>query len=250
MHRWLRETFVLIGAPAALALAVLVAGTAIAQTPAATELPELWPVSECHTATVVGLANASESGSALLCMADDVVRPAAYLSSLTPESTYGVWLLAADRMSDCRSTRCSFDAHVETMYPGVFRTTRRGVCWRGWYCALPWPHGRVVSGKRGGRDTARDEPDSKRNRAGDQTCQRQRGIGRRRGGLQATVSEAPPRPLHHASLGVHWTPALRAHGAPFPHGIAMERGRSSEVAGSLPLSTAVGRRSGGRGLPF
>ena len=28
-----------------------------------------------------------------------------------------------------------------------------------------------------------------------------------------------PDPPHHAFLGVRWTPALRAHGAPYPHGV-------------------------------
>ena len=121
MQRLLRETFVLIGAPVAIAVAVLLVGTAIAQTPTKAEPPELWPVSECHTTTVAGLAGSGASGSALLCTAEDAVRPAAYLAGLTPGGTYGVWLLASDRLADCPAGRCVVDEAAGTPgYPRIF----------------------------------------------------------------------------------------------------------------------------------
>ena len=120
MKRLLRETFVLIGAPVAIALAVLMVGTAIAETPTETDPPESWPVSECHTTTVVGLAGSGVGGSALFCTADDAVRPAAYLAGLTPGGTYGVWLLASDRSTECRSTHCSMGSVFDAGYPGAF----------------------------------------------------------------------------------------------------------------------------------
>lgn len=111
MQRSFRETFILIGAPAAVALAILLAGTAIAQTSTETEPAELWPVSECHTATVSGVGRSGVSGSALFCTADDAVRPTAFLSNLTPGQTYGVWLLTSDR---------PIDVAVAAGHPGAF----------------------------------------------------------------------------------------------------------------------------------
>jgi hypothetical protein len=100
MERLFREALFLIGAPLAVALVVLLGGTALAQAPSENEVPPLWPVSECHTATVAGVAGSGSSGSALLCTADDAVRPGVYLSGLVPGRAYSLWLLTAAEPGD------------------------------------------------------------------------------------------------------------------------------------------------------
>jgi hypothetical protein len=107
MRRALRDTLILAGAPAALALAVLVLGgtlrrTSPAETHSALAPDSLWPASECHTTTVVPARGSGVAGGALLCIAVDAVRPAIYASGLTPGAAYSAWMLSFDRLPDRR----------------------------------------------------------------------------------------------------------------------------------------------------
>jgi phosphoenolpyruvate-protein kinase (PTS system EI component) len=70
----------------------------------------------------------------------------------------------------------------------------------------------------------------------------------RRLGRQAARLALAPRPPHHASLGVHRTPALRAHGAPLfgpPYGPTMREGETD----GLPSAPVAGSGAGSEGGP-
>lgn len=118
MNRWLREGFVLSGVSATVALAVLVAGTAMAHTGSEVDPPEWWPVSACYTARIVALSDLGVSGSALICTADDAVRPALYVSGLTPGRVYSASFLPFERWPECGSSPCG-NVRAESGHVGI-----------------------------------------------------------------------------------------------------------------------------------
>lgn len=106
MCRWFVKSIALSGMSVAVALGVFVAGTVMAHPAAEGDPPEWWPVSECYTATIVALGKSGVTGSALLCMADNAVRPAIYVSGLTPGQTYSALVLPFEHWLECGSPPC------------------------------------------------------------------------------------------------------------------------------------------------
>ena len=115
----LRETFILIGAPAAIALVVLIAGTAIAQTQSNVDPPQGGTVSRCLTATVLAASSSGAGGSAQLCTAADALHPAVYAVDLLPGRTYSVWLLSLDCLASCQATSYTNDDLFDFGRPDV-----------------------------------------------------------------------------------------------------------------------------------